>query len=119
MPRHSGDADAKSILRAQAVLEQNFGLKLLIRRWLHHLLVDDRDVPARQVLSRHRQLARRKQPAAPFLRRYTQRPEGVPQVADRVTLRKLLLIDVGDASHAERRKNFFAQKFEQRLAGGL
>src|SRR6185503_9001392 len=95
---------AQSVIRAKSILQQRFPAELEIRRRLHQLAFDDRDVPLCEVLCGHRQLTRGEQPALPFLRRYAERSERITLVTDRVARLEKFLINVRDTRHTERRE---------------
>ena len=106
-------------MRADAVLQTHLGFHLLIRRRLQHRLVDHGDVPSGQVGRRHRELAGGEHPARALLRRRPRRAERVAEVAGRIALRKLVLVGVGDALHAERREDALPEERPERHPGRL
>jgi len=113
------DKNAESVKRPQAVLEQDFRLKVVIGSGFHQFLIDDRNVPLCQVFRGHGQFACGKEPAASFLGRRTRRAERKTQVTGWIGVAELGLIRVGDALHVERCKHLFLQKLQQRFAAGL
>src|SRR5262249_28106770 len=60
---------------------ENLSFELPIGGRLHHGLIDDGEIPTREVLRGHGQFAGGKEPALAHVRRRTQRSQGCPRVA--------------------------------------
>jgi hypothetical protein len=61
------NADSQSIARTQSSLQLDFSLQFTIRRRLQKLLLDERDIPLRQILCGHCEFTGGKQPTRTFL----------------------------------------------------
>ena len=124
VPKHAPlgpqpDIQAECVAGTRAVLQQDLSLELPIGRWLHQALIDDGEVPARQVLRGHCQFAGCKEPTLAHVRRRTQRAQGRPRVAHRVGSVRGSLVGIHDARHVQGSKYAALQRSEQWLAGYL
>src|SRR5947209_1541999 len=119
MPRKSAHVNAQSIMRRQSVFEQSISTELLVRRWLHQLLIYDRDVPLSQILCAHCKLSRSEEPSLALFRRRAQWSKRKAQIAHRVRLCELPLIYIGHALHIKRNENSLSEELKQRLMRNL
>src|ERR1700731_3750491 len=95
------DTYAEPITCPQAILKEDFRFKLLIRSRSHQFLIDDRNIPLRQVFRGHGQFTSGKEPAASFLGRRMRRRKRITLVAGWIGVAELGLVSVGDPLHVE------------------
>ena len=109
----------EAVTGAGAIFEQDGGQHLHIRSWFEQGTIHHADVPKRQVVGRHGELAGSEHPPSTFLGRRAFGPEGVTLVAGGVSGGQLAGVCVVDVVHTQGHEDAFLQQIDQGHAADL
>ena len=111
------DLHAETVAGGVTGIEQHVGLQELVRSRLQQRLIDDRDVPQRQVVGGHRQLAGAEQPSRRLLRRRRNGPSPLRNSGCASFGPSGPRSKSADRRHLQRREDALLQELHERHAG--